>query len=123
MVLMSALEKVGFALAGGGFKGAYVAKNDLMSMMRTEVVFGEQQWLQDLAGTDVAAAVHRVVERYGRPEFGETDAAAVGCGGGRLGSLWVRVRRWGSPPLPARNSGAAPGSCTPARCRRTFRRT
>lgn len=58
-----------------------VAANDLMAMTKTDVVFGEQPWLKDLAGTDVADAVHRVVDQHGRPELSndwdELEAEAV----------------------------------------------
>lgn len=58
-----------------------VAKNDLLAMTRTEVVFGEQPWLKELSGTDVADAVHRIVDQHGAPalsdDWDELEAEAV----------------------------------------------
>lgn len=121
--------RVGFVLAGGGFKGAFElgalqhlvgtlgivpqvvtatsagavlgtviaqgrtaqecrqrlieAEGDLMAMTRTDVVFAEQPWLEQLDGTSASDTIHRLVTEHGRPELDddwdelEAEALAV----------------------------------------------
>ncbi|MHB1138685.1 MAG: patatin-like phospholipase family protein [Microthrixaceae bacterium] len=122
-------DRVGFVLAGGGFKGAFElgalqhligdlglvpsvitatsaggvlgtvvgqgrdveecrrhlleAEGDLMAMTRTDVVFAEQPWLEQLDGTSAAATIHRLLTEHGRPVLDndwdvlQTDAPAA----------------------------------------------